>query len=133
MHLMIYRSDMKNIINNIFGFFYKIKKWCIEQDKREIMHVTYDLTDDVVVCTDWNGKNIYPLCGEFSEELWSEITKWSRLTKFPCTTIYIWGGLDKKHLAYNEPIENYLREPSLLKTGNGYHFGSGKVYKNELK
>lgn len=97
------------------------------------MIVTYYLEDDYIHCIGWDGKDLYPFCGDFSLELWNEITKWSRLTKFPYTMIYIYARGDKKYLAYREPIENYLREPSLLKTGQGYHFGSGKVFRHELK
>jgi len=119
------------ILKNITKFLDKVNQWFDEQQKCEIMTVEYNLETDYIHCIGWDGKDIYPFCGKFSSELWGEITKWSRLTKFPCTTIYIWQGMSKKHLAYNEPIENYIRDVSLLKTGQGYHFGSGKTFKHQ--
>jgi hypothetical protein len=120
------------ILKNITKFLDKVNQWFDEQQKCEIMNVEYNLETDYIHCIGWDGKIIYPFCGKFSLELWSEITKWSRLTKFPYTLIYIYAGNDRKHLAYREPIEDYLKDVSLLKTGNGYHYGSEKVYKHNL-
>lgn len=113
---------------------YKFLKYIFQDNnKYEIMTVSYDLTTNTIECVDWISRKINPFCGEMTPELWKNIYHYCRLKKHPnCTKIYIWAGMDRKHLAYNEPIENYINNPSSLKTGQGFHYGSGKRYDTTL-
>lgn len=99
---------------------------------REIMLVKYDLLLNKIECIDWIGNRINVFCGIFDKDMLQLIKLYCRIGDFPNTRIYIWAGLDKKHLAYSESIENYLKDINLWKTGQGFHFGSNKKY-NEIE
>lgn len=93
-----------------------------------VMIVTLNLTTNTVECLDWAGQKIKPFCGEFTYQRWAHIKRFCNLSEdFPFTRIYIWAGMQQKHLAYSEPIHNYIKNPAFLLTGQGYHFGSGKT------
>lgn len=100
------------------------RAWWREQQKASIMYVCYDLTDNTLITYDWISQRISPFSGKFSSDKWKEIKEYCEGR----TTIYVWAGMDKKHLAYNEPIQNYLEDENLLRTGQGFHFGSGIRY-----
>lgn len=89
-------------------------------DKCLIMYVSYDLVDNSIISTNWIGLPIKYLSGKLTNELWDSISNYCT----DRTTIYIWAGMDIKHLAYCEPIDNYLKNPHLLKTGQGFSFHS---------
>jgi len=98
--------------------------WWRKQQMASVMYVTYDLTDNTLTSRGWISQRIPPFSGKFSSDKWKEIKEYCGER----TVIYIWAGMDKKHLAYHEPIQNYLDDENLLKTGQGFHFGSGKRY-----
>lgn len=123
---------MKKIFKAISDLFKRLRIWWIETQKDDVMIVTYDTEDDYISCIDWCGQQIPPFCGKFTLELWEEIKKWCRVNDtFPYTRIYIWAGMEKKHLAYCEPIKNYIENIDLLKTGQGFHYGSGKKFEHD--
>lgn len=100
------------------------RTWWVDMQKDEIMNVFYDLTDNTIRSKNFGGIDIAPFSGTFSLEKWNALKEFcSKRTK-----IYIWAGMEEKHLAYGEPIKAYLDDISLLKTGQGYHFKSGKRY-----
>lgn len=107
-------------------------KWISDVQKCKIMIVTYFPIENKIECVDWCSQKIKPFCGKFTPELWNEIKSYCRLQTEDrhraSTRIYIWAGMEKKHLAYSEPIENYLNNINLLQTGQGFHYGSGKRY-----
>lgn len=111
-------------MKNISYIWCSLKDWCSDLFKEPIMIVEYDTTDNSVSCINWIGKKIYPFCGELSPDRWDKIKKYCGQK----TKIYIWAGMEKKHLAYCEPINNYLSDEKLLQTGQGYHWRSGKRY-----
>ena len=95
--------------------------------ERQIMIVDYDLTTNEITCKNWLSEDI--LSGEYSKELWEKIKPMCRVQGYPKgTVIFIWAGMERKHLAYNEPIENYLNDPELLKTGQGFSWESKVRY-----
>lgn len=96
---------------------------------RDIMLVMVDIIDgqESVECQDWLSNRISPLCGKRTAQRWNEIKQHCSKD----TRIYIWAGMERKHLAYNEHIAPYLEDEKLLHTGNGFHYGSGRHY--ELK
>lgn len=95
---------------------------------REIMLISYDFKLNKIECIDWYSVKIDAFCGVFDEAMLERIKPYCRLGDFPHTKIYIWAGMQKKHLAYGEPVENYLKDINLWKTGQGFHFGSGVRY-----
>lgn len=99
-----------------------------EPSHREIMIVSYDATLNKIECVDWVSEKINVFCGVFDNDMLQRLKPYCKLGSFPNTRIYIWAGIEKKHLAYGEPIENYLKDVNLWKTGQGFHFGSGKRY-----
>lgn len=102
----------------------------IHGKKRPIMLVYYDKVDNTVECFDWYSQKISLLSGPFTLELWNEASKYCCVDSDEslCTRIYIWAGMLDKHLAYNEPIDSYIKNPSLLNYGQGFHYGSGKQF-----
>lgn len=92
--------------------------------------MSYYTQTNQIECVDWVSAPIKEFCGNLTPQKWALIKRYCILAdKFAFTKIYIWGGALAKHLAYNEPIHNYIANPSLLKTGQGYHYGSGKKIK----
>lgn len=127
------------LITSVVLSFFVIKAIYFYENKRvdEIMIVTIDLKKKTIECVDWISKKIHPFCGEFSLEMIEKIKPYCRKNEdYPPvpTRIYIydeWG----RNLAYNEPIKNYLENPNLIYSGQGYHYGSGKRWetRNEKK
>lgn len=119
----------------------KLSKW-LDGSPRMIMIVYYDLTTNQIKCVDWGSVKIKRLCGELTPELWEELNnycykesnnhKLNHYWHVP-TRIYIWSGIETKHLAYGEPIDNYLKDFSLLKTGQWFSFESGIRYGEKFK
>ena len=100
------------------------RTWWSNYQKEEIMMVYYNLTDNTIKSKNFGGIDIAPFSGTFSLEKWNSIKEFcSKRTK-----IYIWAGMEEKHLAYCEPIKAYIDDINLLKTGQGYHYKSGKRY-----
>lgn len=109
----------------------RFSRWWAQDDRREIMMVHYYPLTNMVGCTDWASFKIWKFSGILTPELWQEIKHHCRATETPRhvpTRIYIWAGEEKKFLAYCEPIENYLYDKTLLQTGQGFHYGSGKTW-----
>lgn len=113
-----------SIIADVRRMWRSFRAWWREQQKARIMYVSYDLTDNTLIAYDWISQKISPFSGKFSSAKWNELKEYCEER----TTIYVWAGMQKKHLAYNEPIQNYLADENLLRTGQGFHFGSGKRY-----
>jgi len=121
---------MKELFKNIklkIKFFFEN----LFHEEIEIMMVSIDLTKNRMVCLNFCGEHIDSLPKDFTEQSFETLKPYCRLSEdyYPVPTrIYIWTGMETKHLAYGEPIKNYFENKSLLKTGQGYHFGSGKRY-----
>lgn len=90
----------------------------------EIMTVYYDSRYNSIECIDWCGEKINLFTGVLTPELIQNIKPYCRLGNRPQTNIYIWSGMDTKYLAYHEPIDNYLNDFSIWKTGQGFTFHS---------
>lgn len=109
-----------------------IRDYLHEANKDYIMIINYDSSTNEIECLGWTSQRISSFSGKLTSELWEEIKPWCKLnTNYnnrPCTTIYIWAGMERKHLSYGEPIDNYLNDINLLQTGQGFHYGSGKKY-----
>lgn len=91
-----------------------------KNNKSEIMTVHYDTTLNKIECYNWISEKIHPFCGVFTPEMFEEIKLHCNIGKFRISRIYIWAGSEIKHLAYCEPIEDYLKDINLWKTGRGY-------------
>lgn len=111
-----------------------LRYWWYDMAPREVMTIAYDVETNTVECDDWIGKRINGLSGALTDELWRKIGKYCRGVNYNKmhTQIYIWAG-ERKYLAHCEPATDYLNNKELLKTGNGYHFGSGKRYGHKLR
>ena len=118
------KLPLKKVFNHILHLLVKLRDWWREQEKDDVMYVQYDLTTDTLTAYDWVSEAISPFSGKFSSKKFQSMSGWC--SKRTC--IYIWAGMDKKYLAYHEPIKDYLADESLLRTGQGYHHGSGKRY-----
>jgi hypothetical protein len=91
--------------------------------QREIMIIRYEVSSNKIECVDWVSKKINAFCGVFDNDMIERIKPYCTLGDFPSTRIYIWAGIEKKHLAYNEPVDNYLKDVGLWKTGQGLRSG----------
>lgn len=98
-------------------------------NRRSIMTVEYNPTTNYIECVDWVSATIREFSGTFTKRKWALIKRFCNLSnEFPFTRIYIWKDMREKHLAYGEPIHNYIKDTSLLQTGQGFHYGSGKKH-----
>jgi hypothetical protein len=105
-----------------------LHKWYFDSQKCEIMSIEYFVEENYIECTDYISSKIKVFSGQLTDELWDEIIKWCRpesKTAGAPTRVYIWGGnrglLEVGEcIAYAEPVDNYLTNKDLLKTGQGY-------------
>lgn len=124
-----------NVFKKIKFWFFEIQNWWQETQKRGVMLIYFYPNENRIECVDTCSHKIPPFCGKFSPELFQEIKKWcfDESEGGYRTRIYIWAGMEKKHLAYCEPADNYFAKPELLLTGQGFHFGSGMRYGDREK
>lgn len=113
------------------NWYHSFCRWFAGDDRTEIMLVHYCTITNTVRCEDWYSQVIWKFTGAFTPELWKEIKSFCRFPDNPRlvpTRIYISAGAEKKFLAYCEPIEPYFKNETLLQTGQGFHYGSGKQH-----
>lgn len=125
--------QMKKLLKDIWSAI--VRAITIEIKQGDVMLVFYYPNSNYIECQDWCSQKISSLSGKYSSEFWNYIKPYFRkgTTQGIPTRIYIWAGMEKKHLAYCEPVENYVANEKLLQTGQGFHFGSGVRYGEKVK
>lgn len=108
----------------VFNLEWMLRGLGILAEPKPVMTISYQKDENRIECTSWGGERIIALSGEFCDGLFDEIKKWCGER----TTIYIWSSSQNRHLAYNEPVENYLTWPALLKKGQGFGTVIGVKY-----
>ena len=105
------------------ALFEPVNKHISTEYDREVMIVYYELNRNYITCLNWYGERQPYHSGTLTDELWSVIKKHCSLKSEnrhrSSTKIYIWAGHKEKHLAYNEPVDAYINDAALLKTGRG--------------
>lgn len=100
----------------------------------QIMCIRIDLVNNTIECLNWYGQQMPHFSGTFTLSNFARLAPhcrlhwWKEKPGFAWTTISIWAGMDRKHLAQSEHPQPYFDNPYLVPTGTGFHHGSGRNY-----